>query len=705
MLLGKFFIFIVICICLSNTIFPQEVSSMKKIKNRIIKALLEKKILIPNVEKFLKTIKEDGNWADINYRSNTRSEWKTFHHMSRLKSLVLAYKSGVLSNNAKFKKAVFSGLNYWLKNDFKNPNWWWNDIGVPMTLGPILLILDDELTSAQRNKGIEILQRGKIGKTGQNLVWLAKITLNKGLLEKNTNTIKRAFSCIQKEIKLSGGEGIQYDFSFHQHGHLLYNHGYGAGFSMDCSRIAALAAGTEFAFSKEKIKIISSYILDGSQWMAFGSTPDYSAEGREISRPAQSASYLIKSGENLLKLPTGRKDEINAMMAGLKDKKKITLQGNRHFWNSDFMTHHGKGYYVSARMHSKRILSNDGVVNSEGYRSDYIADGCNYIFRTGDEYVDIFPVWNWQRIPGTTVEQKKKGAFTNNPKRNGTRFFAGGVSNGKTGLSAFNFERNGLSARKAWFFFEKEVVCLGAGITCNSKNLILTTVNQCISNGDVIISKNNNSTSKYKVGSNDVESPQFVLQDEVAYFFIGSHKVKIRNEKRKGSWHSINRPKSKEIISKKLFELSIDHGMTPKGGSYSYIICPAMNLEQAKSYNKKPTVEVLSNTPQIQAVKHLKSNLTQIAYFKPGRLTIAKELIVSVDKPCLLMAQINKNEFKLSVSDPTQKLKVIHVTVSANLTGKGTVFNPPKKTTTITIKLPAGGYAGKSVVADYKIKK
>jgi len=38
------------------------------------------------------------------------------------------------------------------------------------------------------------------------------------------------------------------------------------------------------------------------------------------------------------------------------------------------------------------------------------------------------------------------------------------VSDGSYGLAACDFERDGLTARKSWFFFDDEIVCLGAGI-------------------------------------------------------------------------------------------------------------------------------------------------------------------------------------------------------------------------------------------------
>ena len=72
-------------------------------------------------------------------------------------------------------------------------------------------------------------------------------------------------------------------------------------------------------------------------------------------------------------------------------------------WCSDIMVQRRPGYYTSARMYSTRTLNTDGYINGENKKSHHLADGATYIFRTGEEYRDIFPVWDWKRIPGTDL--------------------------------------------------------------------------------------------------------------------------------------------------------------------------------------------------------------------------------------------------------------------------------------------------------------
>jgi len=672
-------------------------SDMNIVKNRITNPLLDSQADSENVRQLFKTLKDDGSWGGIDYRDKTRAGWKAPQHLNNLTKLVLAYKSpkSPLQGNPKLKQGVFASLDYWLKHDLQNPNWWHNVIGVPKLLGPLLLILDNELTAAQRTKGVEILKRGKLGMTGQNLVWVADITINRGIMERNPDLVNNAFRRIASEIKITTNEGIQPDYSFHQHGKCLYNHGYGAGFAVDCSRLAGLAAETQFAFSREKINILADYVLNGSQWMAYGSTEDYGADGREITRPRQNAKYLRTAASNLLKLPTGREKELKALAARIADRTAATLEGNRHFWRSDIMTHLRKNYYTSARMYSMRMDNTDHPHNSEGLKSHYIADGCNFLFVSGDEYKDIFPVWNWQKIPGTTVEQT--GVFAGSPRRKGTREFVGGVSDGQYGLAVFDLKRNKLQVHKAWLFFDQEYVCLGAGITCLSQNQVITTVNQCYLRGDVT-TFSTTETKRLSKGEHRLESPITVHHNNVAYIFDSNANVLVSDTPQEGSWSAINGSQPKDKIVDDVFSLWIDHGSSPTNSKYSYVVCPGMSARQAKAYAERPEVEVLSNTVEIQAVRHRKLRLSQMAFFKPGNLEIDEKTTVAVDRPCLVMIQHLGNEFRLSISDPTQKLKVINVQVSGRLQGDGCKFDPEKNISTVSLTLPTGGHAGQSIV-------
>ncbi len=177
-------------------------------------------------------------------------------------------------------------------------------------MSSLLLMMDEELSPAQLESGLKIVARAKISMTGQNLVWVTEVTAVRAILENDEELVRTAYQRIAQEISVSAGEGIQADFSFHQHGPCLYNHGYGSGFVVDCAHLATVVSGTSMAFSPATLRTLTCLVLDGSQWMARGSASDFGAEGREITRPNQDARYLSPAAADLLEVTDQRQAEL-----------------------------------------------------------------------------------------------------------------------------------------------------------------------------------------------------------------------------------------------------------------------------------------------------------------------------------------------------------------------------------------------------------
>ena len=83
-------------------------------------------------------------------------------------------------------------------------------------------------------------------------------------------------------------------------------------------------------------------------------------------------------------------------------KRPQEIYGHKHFWQSDYSVHYNRTYFTSLRMCSKRTAGMEMNVNGENLLGYYLPFGLTYIYRHGDEYQDIFPVWDWGRLPGVT---------------------------------------------------------------------------------------------------------------------------------------------------------------------------------------------------------------------------------------------------------------------------------------------------------------
>jgi len=190
-------------------------------------------------------------------------------------------------------------------------------------------------------------------------------------------------------------------------------------------------------------------------------------------------------------------------------------------------------------MYSKRTKNTDSV-SDEGILSEYIADGCMILMRRGDEYFNIFPVWNWQRIPGTTVTQNNLFDKKRSPCFGNTDF-VGGVSDDQYGVATLDLSHTYISLKKSWFFFDDEVVALGCDIQSNdAEHSVVTTLNQCHQNGPAKIQQTDNKISTINQSDEKVySSVKWVHHDDIGYVFPKNSDITMSLEEHTGSWKGI----------------------------------------------------------------------------------------------------------------------------------------------------------------------
>ncbi|MGA8182514.1 MAG: polysaccharide lyase family 8 super-sandwich domain-containing protein, partial [Terriglobia bacterium] len=519
----------------------------------------------------------NGGWSDVDYESETRSNWSAAAHLDRTRVMAMAAafdrKAGHPDQGLDAK--VLRALKYWTLHDYQNPNWWWNQIGVPRLAGEIAFLMQQQLSREQLSKVVEIMKRSDWQKgpwTGANLTWGVAIEIVRGCLEENAGTVAEGYRRMYQEIRIvsPAEEGIQQDYSFHQHGAQLYSGGYGLAYAIDVGRFVAFAWGTGFQIPADRMAILSSYLLDGEQWLVRGDIIDYSTVGREMTRkgkvvaPAYSAGSLhtvASPGESLpgvvdmlAALPTPRQKELRAFSARLQQRQNApALNGNKQFWCSDFMAHRREGFYTSVKMLSNRMLNGEEV-NHEGRKSQHLSDGVNLLYLAGDEYKDIFPVWDWTKLPGITAIQGTLDICGDNPiHARGTTAFAGGVSDGKYGMAAMDLARGNLAAKKAWFFFDDGYLCLGAGIRLadDTEHIVATDVNQTLLAGDVLTSQSQGPIAE---GSHSYDAGKiaWVYHNGVGYIPGPDCRISLTNGPQKGAWSEIGTGSS-EVITLPVF--------------------------------------------------------------------------------------------------------------------------------------------------------
>ena len=659
-------------------------ADVRTVCNRLLQPLLQPPPPA-DVAAALRNLRPDGGWSDIDYGSKLVSAWPLTEHLARLEVLARAGRS-----NPAAHAAATRALAFWLDHDFTNPNWFWNQIGVPSRLAPTLLLMWDQMSPPQHDVAIKILSRAKIEQSGTNLVWLSMVVAQRGILQNDPALVAKAYGRIAQEIHPSATQsgGPQPDDSFMYHGPLLYSWGYGIAFLHDNIDLAVLLEGTTFAVPPAKVALLRDWTLDGAQWMTRADMNDFGADGREIARMHHSAKDLVAMGTELLSLHPGREPELRAMVARASQAPHAPpLVGNKQYWRADLMAHHRPGYYASARMYSARTKNTESINGENLYGSD-LAEGTNVLMRTGREYDDIFPLWDWQRVPGTTVEQLPDFAPDHKAIEHKTpATFVGGASDGDHGVSGGELVRGTLRCHKAWFFFDDEYVCLGAGLSCDGDHPVATTLDQRFLNGPVL-AKTAGTVRTVPDGPQSLAAVTWLLHDGVGYVFPTPTPVGLNDGPRAASWGTINLADAgSPPVHGDVFEAHIDHGPRPADAGYAYVVVPNAGTAVALDrYASASPVAIASNTPAVQAAWHKALRAGGALFFEPGHVELRPGLTVTVDAPCAMWIAERANGVAVSVSNPKNAAAVVHVTVHNG-----------DRTAAADVALPDKGDAGRSV--------
>jgi chondroitin AC lyase len=671
----------------------QQEQGIEQLRKNLKSNILKKQPTEEQIDKILGLLKPDGSFSDLDYSDRTRGGWSLNDHLSRLLSMTISWKSpqSPYFQSPKLRIPLFGVLDFWLKNDFINPNWWYPEIGVPRLLGQTLVLLKDDLSQKEMVDGLKIMDRAKIGKTGQNKVWLAENVIYRSLLTNDSKQIELAVQSITEEIVVTTNEGIQPDFSFHQHGPQQQFGNYGLAYAGDMAELAIVFGGTPYAFSPEKMAILRNYLLEGLKWVTYKNTFDISACGRQLFPQAQTGK--ARSLSNIYReMPLADPNFKKQYQAAMDD-----FEGNIHFNRSDMTIHRRNDFYTSVKMASNRVAGAESC-NSENIQGYYMGDGATFFYQSGEEYTDIFPFWDWKKIPGITTYQDDRvlPVLTASGYRLKTDF-VGGVSNGKNGLAAMQYTREGLTAFKSWFYFDDAVVCLGAGINTDLEKVVTTSVNQSLLKGEVLLSQNKNKSTVKNISQN-LENVDWVIHDNWGYYFPGSATIMLEKGERTGSWSRVVEPMSDKVFTTNIFQLWYDHGNKTKDASYAYIVFPKASVKNIEKRGSE--LKIISNTVDIQAVTFKDEILTGIVFYKSGGCQITPVTTVSTDKPCIVLLDNKSGNEAISISDPTQLQSNIKLTITGKThyqTGGEVSYDQAKNLTTILVQLPQGGEGGKTV--------
>lgn len=711
-------------------------SNLETVKQRVFTTLEEPEVEDIHISNLLNTFTNDGKWPGINYEDVSRTGFEHRNHTANMVTLARAYQkeSSKYYKSEIVKSTIARALKTWVDNDYICDNWWHNQIGTPNFLVSLMILIGDELPADLVEKAQPIIGRANVNapgaRPGGDRIKIAGIEAKNMLFLENGEKFDEVVEVIENEIKhvvwigneygfgyrqivsgfanrSAGGRGIQYDNSFHHRTDGVNNTlSYGLSYADAFVEWAVYTRETKYAFSEDKLEGLIDYYLDGICKMCiFGKYPDPGAKNRSISREGTLDPYSAETSKRLLLTSDYRKDELEEIAEIRNTGIKPTLSHATFFWDSEHFSVQRPDWFTSVRMYSTRVYNMEWPYNSEGLLNHHRGDGANHISVTGDEYFDIWPVYDYQKIPGTTVMQKPELPAEDEIQKLGNTEFVGALTDGIFGTAAFDFKspHDPLIARKAWFFFEDEYVCLGTGISCRNDDLpVVTTLNQCLLRDDVTVSFDNNA-SEIEKGERQFSNVDWVYQDGVGYVFPEPATINIKNDLAIGSWWKINKQSDspKEQVDLEVFKIWLDHGKRPSDASYEYIVVPATTIDKLEKNTSKNTIDILSNTPEIQAVKNTQSQICQVVFYKAGEIEIAEKFKLVSDHPGIVMLKMDGDKVtKISVQDPNRELDNFHLSISQKITNPGpylnAVWDAKSSVTHITIRLPRLNYRGAS---------
>ena len=341
--------------------------------------------------------------------------------------------------------------------------------------------------------------------------------------------------------------------------------------------------------------------------------------------------------------PMRDKPLYNALQAETAiDNQQSTINNFSLFYPcGDRLIHQTNKFRFGLSMSSARIGKFESInnMNTSGW---YMGDGMTYLYLPTDrnQYVGYFSAnLNWYRLPGTTVDVLKRSAATANYGLFGTpsnqTYWTGGLHfRNQYAVAGMHLqsEISSLNARKSWFCFTDEIVCLGAGITMTEQRKAETIIENRKSKLPVYIDGVARENKK-GVELTHLNPSYMYLDGTGGYWFPNANQT-------------VNSFCSYDGY----YMFYFNHGVAPNDAQYAYVLLPGMTMDETAAYAANPSVTILRNDTVIQAVMHQTDGVAGINFWNAGSL-----YGVGSDGAASVMLQQSGQDLFIAISEPTWK--------------------------------------------------
>lgn len=682
----------------------------------------------------LLTSTAQADWNSLNTATGRTALWSDLTDWSasstitasygRLRDMAVAYATtgSSLKGNASLAAAIISGLDWMNANHYGSSvaafgNWWDFQIGSPQALNDLMVLMYDQLGSAQLAAYTGAIDKyvpdptirtgSSIVETGANRLDKAAVAALRGVVGKSNAKLAQGRDAISQTFPyVTGGDGFYVDGSFIQHTNIAYTGSYGLVMLGDVARLFYLLNGSSWAVTDAGAGNVYTWATQAYRPFVYQGAMMDSVRGRAISRalssdhdagrsltatlarlaqglPAAQAASLKSTVKHWMQRDTSYASyytglslyDIVNLKAVLADSTVTPdpEQIQTHvFASMDRVLHTHAGYAFNLSMFSNRISAFE-YGNGENLTGWFTGVGGTWLYNGDLAQFDggYWPTVNMRRLPGITTDGSGSGTPVSFGAYPNTQTWVGGSEIDNLHASAgMQFSLSGvtgttLTGKKSWFMFGDKIIALGSGIANTDGRSVETIVenrklNAAGSNALTINGTTMPATMGWSATTAGVQWAHLagsVSGSDIGYYFPAPVSLGGLRETRSASWQAINTGQSATPVSNRFLSLALSHGAGPANATYAYVVLPNLTAAQTASYAAAPTVTVLENSADAHAVKDSNGGVVGINFWNDVSKTVsdgAGAYITSNRKASVTVIEAG-GELHLGVSDPTQK--------------------------------------------------
>lgn len=640
-------------------------------------------------------------WSDA-ARTNQSEDITTSYNRLRAMALAWATRGCSLQTNAALGADIVSGLDWLYANRHNESrteydNWWDWEIGSPQSLNSTAALVYELLSPAQLANYLNAVDQFTPAATytGANRTDTALVVAVRGILGRSAAKLANARDGLSPVFPyVTSGDGFYTDGSFIQHARHPYTGSYGSVLLDGVSKLMWLLNGSTWQVTDPARTNVFRWVYDSYEPVIYqGATMD-NLRGRAISRQgstdhaagAGNLSSILQIAQfaptndalafkRMLKywiqadtfrnftnnVPLNLLAATRALLADPTITPRGELTGHYQFHNMDRVVHLRPGFGFALSLSSSRIYTYESI-NSENLHGWFTGDGLTTLYNgdlgqfSGNFWATVDPY----HLPGTTVDQTARVDGSGQGVTTGQSWVGGAALSRDFGVAGMSLDAqaSSLVAKKSWFLFDNEIVCLGAGITCGSTDAVHTTVENrrlgSTATNQFIVDGLTQTTAPGWRGN--FSGAQWCwLAGAGGYYFPGGAGIAALREARTNSWYAINHqlpsPNLTNAVSDNYLTLWLDHGVAPANATYAYTLLPNFSAGQVAAYATAPDITVISNTGSLQAVRETTLGIVAANFWAAGTNTAD---FITVNQKAAVIVRESGETIEAGISDPTQ---------------------------------------------------